>query len=152
MQTLHLPLKRRGSILTVLQTLLILPPIQYQKGFYRRRSSTSFKNQLSQRISINTNEILSRESVTEAPTALVHNILAEVQFSYRTEAHRNKTKKAKEVLSFVTTPNPATSNLKKILIEHWHIIQQQPKLGHIFNQPLIKSFRKENSLKPSRTF
>ena len=81
------------------------------------------------------------------PTALGHKILTEVQFSDRTEALRNKTKKAKEILPFVTTYNPATPNLKKILMKRWHIIQQQPKLTHIFNQPPIVSYRKEKSLK-----
>ena len=47
------------------------------------------------------------------------------------------------MLPFVTTYNPATPNLKKILMKHWHIIQQQPKLAHIFNQPPIVSYRKE---------
>ena len=81
------------------------------------------------------------------PTALVHKILTEVQFSDRTEALRNKTKKAKEILTFVTTYNQATPNLKKILMKHWHITQQQPRLAHIFNQPPIASYRKEKSLK-----
>ena len=81
------------------------------------------------------------------PTALVDKILTEVQFSDRTEDLRNKTKKEKEMLPFVTTYNPATPNLKKILMKHWHIIQQQPKLAHIFNQPPIVSYRKEKSLK-----
>ena len=45
------------------------------------------------------------------PTALVHKILTEVQFSDRTEALRNKTKKLKEILPFVTTNNTATLNL-----------------------------------------
>ena len=67
------------------------------------------------------------------PTALVRKILTKVQFSDRTEALRNKTEKAKEVLPFVTTYNPATPNLKKILMKNWHIIQQQPRLPHIFN-------------------
>ena len=75
------------------------------------------------------------------PTALVHKILTEVQFSDRTEALRNKTKKAKEILPFVTTNNPATPNLKKM--KHWHIIQQQPRLAHIFNQPRIISYGKK---------
>ena len=78
---------------------------------------------------------------------LVHIILTEVRFSDRTEALRNKTKKAKEILPFVTTYNPATPNLKRILMKHWHIIQQQPKLAHILNQPPIVSYRKEKSLK-----
>ena len=77
------------------------------------------------------------------PTALVHKILAEVHFSNRTEALRNKTKRTKEILLFVTTNNPATQNLKKILMKHWHIIQQQPRLAHIFNQPPIISYRKK---------
>ena len=34
-------------------------------------------------------------------------------------------------------------------MKHWHIIQQQPKLKQIFNQPPIVSYRKENL---SRTF
>ena len=55
------------------------------------------------------------------PTTLVHKILTEVQFSDRTEALHNKTKKAKEILLFVTTYNPPTPNLKKILMKHWHI-------------------------------
>ena len=70
-----------------------------------------------------------------------------VKFTDRKEALRNKTKQTKEVLPFVTTYNPATPNLKKILMKHWHIIQQQPKLKQIFNQPPIVSYRKEKSLK-----
>ena len=81
------------------------------------------------------------------PAALVHKILTEVQFSDRTEALRNKTKNAKEILPFVTTYNPATPNLKKILMKNWHIIQQQPRLAHIFKQPPIVSCREEKSLK-----
>ena len=75
------------------------------------------------------------------PTALVHEILAEVHFFNRTEALHNKTKRTKEILLFVTTNNPATPNLKKILMKH--IIQQQPRLAHIFNQPPIISYRKK---------
>ena len=70
-------------------------------------------------------------------------ILTEVQFSDRTETPRNKTKKAKVILPFVTSYNPATPNLIKILMKHWHIIQQQPRLAHILNQPTILSYRKE---------
>ena len=81
------------------------------------------------------------------PAALVHKILTEVQFSDRAEALHNKTKKAKEILPFVNTFNPATPNLKKILMKNWHIIQQQPRLAHIFKQPPIVSYRKEKSLK-----
>ena len=84
------------------------------------------------------------------PTALVHKTLTEVQFPDRTEAPRNKMKKVKKILPFVTTNNTATLNLKTILIEHWHIIQQQPRLVHIFNRPPIISYRKKKN--HSRTF
>ena len=43
--------------------------------------------------------------------------------------------------------NLATPKLKKTLINHWAINQQQPKLKHIFNQPPTVSYRKEKSLK-----
>ena len=66
------------------------------------------------------------------PTALVRKILTEVQFSDRTDAPCNKTKKAKKFLQFFTTYNPATPNLKKILTKHWHIIQQQPRLAQSY--------------------
>ena len=81
------------------------------------------------------------------PTTLVHKILTEVQFSDRTEALRNKTKKTKEISLSVITYNSATPNLKKILMKHWHIIQQQPRLANIFKRPPIVSYRKEKSLK-----
>ena len=73
------------------------------------------------------------------PLTLVQEMLTDVKFTDRKKALCNKT--------FVTTYNPATPNLKKILMKHWHIIQQQPKLQKIFNQPPIVSYRKEKSLK-----
>ena len=78
---------------------------------------------------------------------LIHKILTEVQFSDRKEAPSKKTKKAKEILLSVTTYDLATLSLKKILIKHWHIIQQQQRLPHIFKQLPIVSYRKEKSLK-----
>ena len=78
---------------------------------------------------------------------LVQEILTDVKFTDRKEALRNKTTTKKEILPFVTTYNLATPNLKKILMKHWRIIQQQPKLQKIFNQPPIVSYRKEKSLK-----
>ena len=91
----------------------ILPPIQYEKWFYQRRSITSFNNN-----SVKDNfykhkrdfEFEQRLSNRSYPTALVHKILTEVQFSDRTEALPNKTKKAKEIWPFATTDNPATPN------------------------------------------
>ena len=61
---------------------------------------------------------------------LVKEILTVVKLTNRKGTLRNKTKQTKEILTFVgtCTNNLATPNLKKILMKHWHIIQQQPKL------------------------
>ena len=75
----------------------------------------SFKNQFSQgdffKYKRDFEQSLCNRGFT---TALVNKILTEGQFSDRREALRNKTKKAKEILPFVTTNNPATPNLKKM--------------------------------------
>ena len=44
--------------------------------------------------------------------------MTEVKFTDGDDALRNKTKQSKEILPFVTTYNPATPNLKKILMKH----------------------------------
>jgi len=51
------------------------------------------------------------------------------------------------MIHYIYIKNRATPNLKKILMKHWLIIQQQPKLKQIFNQQPIVSYRKEKSLK-----
>ena len=83
---------------------------------------------------------MNTDSVKEALT------LVEVKFADRKEALCNKTKQTQEILSLVTTYNPATPNLKKIFMKHRHIIQQQHNLKQIFNQPPIVSHRKKKSL------
>ena len=68
----------------------------------------SFKNQLSQLIFFKYKRCFEQSLCNRGyPTAVIHKILTEVQFSDRTEALRNKTKKAKDILLFVTTNNPA---------------------------------------------
>ena len=52
------------------------------------------------------------------PLTLVQEILTDVKLTDRKEALRNKTTQTKEILPFVTTYNPATPNLKKILMKH----------------------------------
>jgi len=81
------------------------------------------------------------------PVTLVKNILSEVRFENRKEALRSKPKQRNEILPLVTTYNPAVPNLKKILMKHWHTIQNQPGLVQIFKHEPIVSYRKEKSLK-----
>ena len=56
------------------------------------------------------------------PCKLVQEIMTEVKFTDGDDALRNKTKQTKQILPLVTTYkytyNPATPNLKKILMKH----------------------------------
>ena len=54
---------------------------------------------------------------------------------------------SKDILPFVTKYEPSVPKNKQILIEKWHIIQNQPLLREIFKDPPIKSFKKGKSVK-----
>ena len=73
--------------------------------------------------------------------------LASVDFETRSAALRPKPKANKQILPFVTTFNPATPNIKSIIMDLWYLIQNQPKLNAIFPKPPIISYRKVQSLK-----
>ena len=78
-------------------------------------------------------EFLARLLERGYPRELAENIPAEVKFSSRNEALQNKTKTAINVLPSNTTFNPATPNLKKILMKHWHLITESNRLGQIYS-------------------
>ena len=50
-------------------------------------------------------------------------------------------------MPFVTTFNPATPNLKKILMKHWYLITEKNKLAQAFPKPPIVAYRKDKCLK-----
>ena len=81
------------------------------------------------------------------PDNLLNMTLSEVKFSQRMWALQNKQKTRKRILPFVTEYRPSMPDLKRILMNKWHLIQNQPLLRKIFkNLPLI-SYRKGRSLK-----
>ena len=49
-------------------------------------------------------------------------------------------------LPFVTQYHPPVPNLKQILMQNWHLIQQQPLLRRIFKYPPIFSYKRGRSL------
>jgi len=53
----------------------------------------------------------------------------------RNTALQNKPKTSKKIIPFVTTFNPATPNLKKILIKHWHLIAGKQSHTNIQKSP-----------------
>ena len=114
-------------------------PFNSKKGFIKGEALRLLRtNSVKENFETHKREFEQRLYQRGYPLTLVQTILTEVQFCDRKEALR-KTKQAKEILPFVTT--------YEILMKHWHMIQQQPRLKEIFNQPPIVSYRKEKSLK-----
>ena len=74
-----------------------------------------------------------------------------IKFTDRNDALRSKTKQTKEILLFLTcaynTYNPATPNLKRILMKHWTSFNSNLSLNISLTESSIVSYRKEKSLK-----
>ena len=80
------------------------------------------------------------------PNNLVDKILSEVKFAERKNALTQKQKAHKKILPFVTQFHPPLLCLKNILMEKWHLLQNQPLLREIYKEPLLISYRKGKSL------
>ena len=82
------------------------------------------------------------------PATTVEKHLSGINFSDRKKALEQRNKNAhKKILPFVTQYHPALPNLKKILMRKWHLIQNQPCVRNIFEEPPLISYRKGKSLK-----
>ena len=81
------------------------------------------------------------------PETLVSTTLAEITFEERKPALQQKRKQDMRILPFVTQYLPSVPNLKQILMQNWHLIQQQPLLTRIFKDPPIVSYKRGRSLK-----
>ena len=81
------------------------------------------------------------------PYKMIQTTLSEVSFAGRQSALQQKAKARKQILPFVTTYHPSVCNLKNILLLNWDlIIQNQPLLNTIFQNPPILSYRRGKSL------
>ena len=82
------------------------------------------------------------------PKRLIERTLSKVNFSGRQSALKQKAKNSEKILPFVTTYNPAVSNLQTILTRNWSvIIQNQPLLAKILKKPPLISYNRGKSLK-----
>ena len=82
------------------------------------------------------------------PNEFLEKHLFEVNFKDRKRSLGNKDKSTKKkILPFITQYHPALPNVKNILIGKWHLIQNQPYLKEVFQEPPILSYRKGKSLK-----
>ena len=69
------------------------------------------------------------------PKRLIETVLSDVKFTERESALRKKNENRKELLPFVTQYQPSVPNIKNVLMEKWHLIQNQPSLRQIFKEP-----------------
>ena len=82
------------------------------------------------------------------PNKFSEKILSEVNFTNRERSLENKDNSTqKKILPFVTQYHPALPNLKNIFMGKRHLIQNQPHLREVFEEPPILSYRKGKSLK-----
>ena len=77
------------------------------------------------------------------PDNLVNKVLAKVKFTDRKSALQQKTAKVQSgLMPFVTQYNPSVPNLKSILMNKWHLIENQPLLTEIYREPPLIQKRK----------
>ena len=81
------------------------------------------------------------------PNNLVDKILSEVKFVERKNALTQTQKAHKRILPFLTQFHPSLFCLKHILMEKWHLIQNQRPVREIYKDPPLISYRKGKSLK-----
>ena len=55
-------------------------------------------------------------------------LLSDIKFTERESALQQKYENQKEILLFVTQYQPSVPNLKHVLMQKWHLIQNQPSL------------------------
>ena len=74
-------------------------------------------------------------------------VISEVKFEERKNALTQTQNAHKRILPFVTQFHPSLPCLKNILMEKWHLIQNQPLLREIYKDPPLISYRKEGKRK-----
>ena len=80
------------------------------------------------------------------PHNLTEKIPSEFKFTELKSALEKNNEVRKRILPFVKTYHPALLNLKNILMSKWHLIQNQPLLREIYNEPPIISYKRAKPL------
>ena len=77
------------------------------------------------------------------PANLVNKVLVEVKFTDRKSALQQKPQKVQNgLMPFDTQYNPSVPNLKNILMNKWHLNENQPLLREIYRKPPLIQKRK----------
>ena len=108
-------------------------PLSVKKGFIKGETLRLLRtNSVKENVESMKRDFQSRLLDRGYPLEFIESILTDIDFSSRKAALQTKPKTSKNLLLFVTTYNPATPNLKKILMKHWRLITDNPKLATIF--------------------
>ena len=73
--------------------------------------------------------------------------LSEIHFENRKEVLQQKRSRGKTILPYVTEYQPSVPSLKNILMKHWQLIENQPLLRQIYEEPQIILYKRGRSLK-----
>ena len=73
--------------------------------------------------------------------------LREIKFSDRHQALRRSARRNERPLTFVTRYTDKSREIRDIIMKHWKVMQQQPRLRTIFSEEPIVAFRKNQSLR-----
>ena len=123
-------------------------PLSIKKGFVKGEALRLLRtNLVKESFEFKKSQFLTQLLERGYPKSFAEDILTAIKFSMRNTALQNKPKTSKKIIPFVTTCNPATPNLKKILIKHWHLIAGKHNLVQIFKNPPMVAYRKDKSLK-----
>ena len=85
------------------------------------------------------------------PETLISTTLAEIRFEDRKLALQQRRKQNLRILPFVTQYRPSVPNLKQILMQKWHLIQQQPLLNKMFKDPPMVAYKRGRPLKDTHS-
>ena len=78
----------------------------------------------------------------------LNELAKEISKLSRDDLLQNKTKKQKDQTTiFVTTWHPKLKKLSSVLLKHFHLLQNDPKLKSIFPEKPIVAFRRKKNLK-----
>ena len=123
-------------------------PTGVKRGFVKGEAlrllrTNSSKTQFEERINNFKAKLLERGY----PGNFIKKTLSEVNFEDRGRALLQNEKENKRILPFVTQYQPSVPNLKQILLDKWHLIEQNPALKEIYTGKPLISYRKGRSLK-----
>ena len=123
-------------------------PTGVKRGFVKGEALRLLRtNSSKKRFEENKNNFKAKLLERGYPENFIKNILSEVNFEDRGKALQQKDKENKRILPFVTQYQPSVPNLKQILLNKWHLIEEQPALKEIYKGKPLISYRKGRSLK-----